>query len=136
MGNINVANIPLPQENGRFSDSSFTFDLPTLVEGMKHNDSWVQGELNTVVLLKSPDKQILLTAMHEGTEIKFFPLNDSITFEIVEGKITLLTQQESVTLVKGQLLTYHTNVTLILTTKEETVLLLTILKVNLQQSVN
>jgi len=136
MKNVQFANIPIAQEVSRFRDSIFTLDLQTIIESMKHNDSWAQGELNSVILLKSPDKQIVLTTMHEGTEIKFFPFNDSITFKIIEGKIKLLTHQETITLRKGQLLKYHTSNTLILTTIEETVLLLTISKGNLRQSVN
>ena len=74
--------------------------------------------------------------VHEGTEIKFFPLNESIKFEVIEGKIRILIHQETITLRKGQVLTCPTKITLILTTKEETVLLLTISKDLIQQSVN
>ena len=136
MRNVQFASIPISEEDSRFHDSIFTLDLQSIIESMKHNDSWAQGELNSVILLKRPDKQIVLTTMHEGTEIKFFPLNDSLSFKIIEGKIKLLTHQETFTLRKGQLLKYHTNNTLILTTIEETVLLLTISNGILLQSAN
>ena len=45
MGNLLYTNPPLPQENRSFSDSSLTFDLPTLIETMKHSHAWAQGEL-------------------------------------------------------------------------------------------
>jgi len=97
MRNIQFASIPITEDISGFNDSIFTPDLQTIIENMKHNESWAQGELNSVILLKSPDKQIVLTTMQEGTEIKFFPLHDTITFKIIEGKIKLLTHQENVT---------------------------------------
>jgi quercetin dioxygenase-like cupin family protein len=102
------------------------FDLPTLVDKMKHKQSWANGELSAMILLKTPNKQIVLTAMHDGTEIQSFQSDDSITFQIIEGQLMLHTRKESVTLVKGQLLTLHENIKYSLNTREETVLLLTI----------
>ena len=89
-----------------------------------------------MILLKSPDKQIVLTALHEGTEINSFQSNDSITFQIIEGKLKFQTRKESVTLNKGQLLTLHENIKYSLTTSEETVFLLTIANSTLKQAEN
>jgi hypothetical protein len=79
-----AVNPSLPQDNRSFSGSPLTFDLPTLIETMNQSSTWTQGEPNEIILLKNPDQQILLTALHEATEIKFFPSNDSITFQIIE----------------------------------------------------
>ena len=113
-----------------------TFDLPTLIEKMKHSHTWTTGDFNAMILLKSPEKEIVLTALHEGTEIKSFQANDSITFQIIEGKLKFHTRKESVTLDKGQLLTLHENINYSLKTKEDTVLLLTISKGTLQPAGN
>jgi quercetin dioxygenase-like cupin family protein len=114
--------------------STLSYDLPALIEKMKHSNSWAKGELNAMILLKSPDKQIVLTALHEGTEITSFQSNDSITFQIIEGKLKFHTRKESLTLDKGQLLTLHENIKYSLTSREETVFLLTIANSNLSQS--
>jgi len=102
------------------------FDLPTLVDKMKHKQSWANGELSAMILLKTPNKQMVLTAMHDGTEIQSFQSDDSITFQIIEGQLIFHTRKESITLVKGQLLTLHENIKYSLNSREETVLLLTI----------
>jgi quercetin dioxygenase-like cupin family protein len=86
----------------------------------------MKGELNAMVLLKSPVKQILLTALHGGTEIKSYQADDSITLQIIEGKLKFHTRKESITLDEGQLLTLHENIKYSLSTREETVFLLTI----------
>lgn len=118
-------------------DSSLrSYDLPVLIEKMKHSHTWAKGELNAMILLNSPDKQIVLTALHEGTEINSFQSNDSVTFQIIEGKLMFQTRKESVTIDKGQLLTLRENINYRLTTMEETVFLLTIANGTLHQAKN
>jgi quercetin dioxygenase-like cupin family protein len=119
--------------DSRSLNTSLRFiDLPFLIGKMKLSHSWATGELNAMILLKSPDKKIVLTTLHEGTEISSFQSNDSVTFQIIEGKLMFHTRKESITLDKGQLLTLHDNIKYSLTTREETVLLLTIANGTLQ----
>lgn len=137
MGKVTFkANYLLQKDNLSFSSSLFMFDLPALVDSLKHKQSWVNGELNAMILLKTPNKQIVLTAMHEGTEIESYQSNDSITFQIIEGQAIFQTRKESVILDKGQLLTLHENTNYSLTSMEDTVLLLTIASGILQLSQN
>ena len=113
--------------NTRSSDSRLSgFDLPSLIETMKQSYTWANGELNALILLKSPHKQVILTAMHGGTEIKSFQSNDSITFQIIEGKLKFHIRKDTVTLNEGQLMTLNEKIKYSLTTQEETVFLLTI----------
>jgi len=102
------------------------FNLPSLIATMKQSYSWANGELNAMILLKRPDKKIILTAMHEETEIESFQSNDSITFQIIEGKLKFHTRKGTVTLNEGQLLTFDENAKYRLTTQEVTVFLLTL----------
>jgi len=114
------------EEKIPIQDSYRTFDLPTLIKNMRHSKTWADGELNAMILLKSRDKQIVLTALHEGTEINSFQANDSITFQIIEGQLMFHTRKETVTIDKGQLLTINENIKYSLSTLEETIFLLTI----------
>jgi len=137
MGKVTFkANYLLQKDNLSCSPSLLMFDLPTLVDSMKHKQSWVNGELNAMILLKTPIKQIVLAVMHEGTEIDSFQSNDSITFQILEGQAIFQTRKESVILDKGQLLTLRENTKYSLTSMEDTVLLLTIASGVLQLSQN
>ena len=63
------------------------FDLPSLIAKMKQSYTWANGELNALILLKSRDKKIILTAMHGRTEIMSFQSNESVTFQIIEGTL-------------------------------------------------
>lgn len=116
--------------------SLYLYDFPTLIGKMKQKHSWIKGDLDTMILLKTPTRQIVLTALHEGTEIKSFQSNESITFQIIEGKIKFHTRKGSLNLDKDQLLTVCENIKYSLTTNEETVLLLTITSSAVQLSEN
>ncbi len=124
-------------KNKRSSDSRLLgFDLPSLIETMKQSYTWANGELNALVLLKSPGKNILLTAMHGGTEILSFQTKDLATFQIIEGRLRIRIKKDSVTLVKGQLLTLDENIKYRLIAEEETVFLLTVSSTNITSSNN
>lgn len=129
-------NSALYQDIGSQSPSLSVFDLPILIAKMKKQQHWEKGELNSMILLKTPDKQIVLTTLHEGTEIDSFQSNDSITFQIIEGKLMFHTRKESVMIDRGQLWTLHENIKYSLTADEDTVLLMTIANGGLQLSVN
>jgi len=119
-------------DNRPFNGSLRTFDLPTLIEKMKRENTWDKGGLNAKILMNKPYKQIVLTVLHKGTEINSFQSNDSITIQVIEGELKFHTQNESITLEKGQMLTLQENIDYSLTTKAETVLLFTIIKQILQ----
>jgi quercetin dioxygenase-like cupin family protein len=106
--------------------SSFTFNMETLIRDMKQSRTWAKGELDAMILLRNPEKQILLTAMHKGTEIDSFQSQDSITLKVIEGKLKFLSGKNDVILNEGQFLTLHDKISYSMKSLEETVFLLTI----------
>jgi quercetin dioxygenase-like cupin family protein len=126
----------IQMDQGSLNSSLLNFDLPILIEEMKHSYSWAKGGINARILLKRPDKQIVLTAFQEGIKIKSFQSNASISFQIIEGKLKFQTRKESVILEKGQFMAFHENIKYSLTTNEKTVFLLTIAGSTIQSAVN
>lgn len=129
-------NLLFYKNTNSLNPSLLLFDFPTLIGKMKHKQTWVKGDLETMILLKIPAKQIVLTALHEGTEIKSFQSNESITFQVIEGEMKFHSRKGSVNLDKSQLLTLSENINYSLTTNVETVLLLTITSGSIQLSEN
>lgn len=116
--------------NSLFSE----FDIFTMIENMKHERTWKKGELSSVILLKSPVKKVMLTVLHEGTEVSSFLTNDSVTFQVIEGKLMLHIKNEFITLTKGELLTLDEKMQYSFNSIEETAFLLTLVSTNLQQA--
>lgn len=103
-------------------------DLPGLIRRMKLSNAWARGDLHSMILVKNTDRNVMLVALHEGTEIVSFQSNDSITFQIIEGKMEFNTVKTSAAIGIGQVLTLNDKVKYRLTASEETVLLMSIAK--------
>jgi hypothetical protein len=117
----------IPGHDRSFNRLTPGLDLLASIEKLKNTQSWLQGELNAAILLKKPDKQIVLTVLHEGTKIIFFQSNDAFTIQIIEGQLMFYAQNESGILHKDQILTFQEKTKYNLTARQETVFLLTIL---------
>ncbi|MDD3320397.1 MAG: hypothetical protein PHS59_03015 [Paludibacter sp.] len=109
-----------------FVDSLLNVNIPLIIDNMKHYYLGSDQDLNSKVLLRSPHKNIILTVIHQGTEIDSFQSADSVTFQILEGKLRLHTWKKSMMLNKGQHLTLNEKTKYRLTTTEDSVFLMTI----------
>jgi len=101
------------------------FDIPSLIETLKRDTSWSKKELSTMVLLKSPVKNIVLTLLPAGIEIKSVQLNDTITYQVIEGKLKFQFRNESVILGKGESLKLNEKTKYQFDSLEESAFLLT-----------
>jgi quercetin dioxygenase-like cupin family protein len=101
------------------------FDIPSLIETLKQEPSWSKKELSTMVLLKSPVKNIILTLLPAGIEIRSVQLNDNITYQVLEGKLKFQFRNESVILGKGELLMLNEKTKYQFDSLEESAFLLT-----------
>jgi hypothetical protein len=109
------------------SDDLFlSFDLPSLIRMLKFSNAWEMGELSSAVLLKSPDKQIVLAAMHEGTVITSKKTDRMITLKIIEGSLMLEAGKEILSMDEGNYSTVTENTRFQLTSRDKTVLLVTV----------
>lgn len=109
-------------ENGQFS----SFDIPEILRNLKKEKNWKNGELVSVILLRSPELKVLLTLLHEGTEVISYQSNDSTTIEVIEGSLILHIRNESVMLNEGETLKLDEKIKFSFDTLEETAFLMTL----------
>ena len=102
------------------------FDLPELIQIMKHDRNRGKGELNSMVLFKTPAKTILLQILNPKTRIESSQTNRSISFRVIEGRLNLHIRNGSLTIKKGESLILNEKTTYSLDSMEETVFLLTL----------
>src|SRR5450432_3870201 len=88
-------------------DALLTFNLPEILDKIKQEKAWKTGERNGITLLKTAELRIVLIAVHEQNEMDFHRSPNPISIQIIEGKINFKTEQESVIMEKGNLLTCH-----------------------------
>jgi hypothetical protein len=101
------------------------FDIAALIETLKQDPSWTKNELRTMVLLKSPVKNIVLTVLPAGIEIRSVQLNDSIKYQVLEGKLRFHISNESIVIGKGELLELNEKTRYQFDSLEESAFLLT-----------
>ncbi len=100
--------------------------LQKLIADFKISHSGTKDDIDSTILLKTPGKQMVLTALHKGTEVYSFQSKDSITFEVIEGKLLFRTDSKITQLDKGQSLSLFDKIEYSLIALEETMFLLTI----------
>ncbi len=105
---------------------SVNINLFDLINNMKSSLVNSSKKLKSVILVNRSDKKIVITASLDKTEISSFQSDDSVTIQLLEGKLRLHTGKESVILDKGHFITITEKVKYQLTPLEETVFLLTI----------
>jgi quercetin dioxygenase-like cupin family protein len=103
-----------------------TFDLPTLITQMKREDSWPTAKRNAMTLLKGTELRIVLIVMQAGTAIQAHQTDSPINVQVLEGRLQLSTDSESVTLGKGQMLALQPGIRHGVESRKESAFLLTL----------
>lgn len=109
-----------------------SFNFPALIKKLKKDSFIEKAELKSAILLKSPERQIILAALNKGTEMSSFQSNKSITFKIMEGSLKFQSRKASVILDNGQTLVLDEHIKYRLTSMEDTILLITIANCSFQ----
>jgi len=102
------------------------FDLPSLMEKIIPEDSWQKNKRNSITLLKSENMRLVLIALSSGEEIDFRQSDNLISLQLMKGEVEFYTENKTVILKQGQLLTLHENIQHSLVAIGETIFLLTV----------
>lgn len=108
--------------------SLFNLGMPALIENVKKSKGWKMGELYSLILLRSPGKEIVFTALPKGTEIITYQSDQSVSLHVVEGKLKYKSRKETVIISEEQALTISENLNFSVTSLAETIFILTIIK--------
>ena len=103
-----------------------SIDLPFYIKEIKEESTWKESDRNAITLYKTDGMRIVLIAMHIGAEMAKHTANGVINVQLIDGKIGFKTDDRSVELTKGQILTLHKNIPHSVTALEESVFLLTL----------
>jgi hypothetical protein len=81
------------------------YDLPALMENLEKKQMGENHGLRSLILLKQPTKQVVMTSVKSGIEIEFFNALKNITIQIIKGKVGFRTRFEQYSLGTGQMTT-------------------------------
>ena len=103
-----------------------TFDLPSLLEGIKSEEDWRAHERNSMTLHKGPGLRVVLVAMHARATIPAHAAAYPFSLLVVEGSVRFTAGEKTVTLRRGQMLTLHAGIPHGIEAPEDAAFLLTL----------
>jgi len=123
---FNTATTQRP-EGARTMDAPLvTIDLFFFIEQLMKEKKWKETDRNAITVYKTNGMRIVLIALHKGAEMVKHIAEGKISIQVLEGKIQLNTDEQSVKLGKGQMLALHEGISHSLVAKKKTVFLLTL----------
>ena len=123
---FNEATPQRPKGDRTMDAALVLIDLPLFLEQIKQEAPWKNSNRNAITVFKTNRLRIVLIAMHEGAEMARHTADGIISIQVLEGQIQFITDQQSVELNKGQMLTLHECIPHSVLAKKETIFLLTL----------
>lgn len=122
------SNQPTPQRPAgqRILDAPLvSIDLNNLVRQIKEEEVWKVKDRNAITVYNTHGMSIVIMALHKGAELKRHQAQGIISVQVLEGKMKFVTDEETVEIATGEMLTLHENIPHSVLAVEETVFLLT-----------
>ena len=122
----NEATAQRPQGNRTVDAPLVSIDLGSFIEQIRNEKTWEDSDRNAITVFKTNGMRIVLIALHKNAELARHTANGIISVQVLEGQMIFTTDQQSVELSKGQLLTLHQGIPHSIVAIVETVFLLTL----------
>lgn len=122
----NEATAQRPQGDRTVDAPLVSIDLGSFIEQIRNEKTWEDSDRNAITVFKTNGMRIVLIALHKNAELARHTANGIISVQVLEGQMIFTTDQQSVELSKGQLLTLHQGIPHSIVAIEETVFLLTL----------
>ena len=101
-------------------------DLNKLIEQVKNEQTWKESDRNSITIFKSGSMRMVLIGLHEDAELKTHTANGIISVQVLQGKISFIAAEQTISLVKGQMIALHEKIPHSVLALEETFFLLTL----------
>ena len=115
-----------PQAKRTIDAPLVTIDIPFFIKQLLSEKSWKKKDRNSITVFKSNGICIVLVALHKGAEMLKHTMEGLISVQILKGELKFKTNDQSVKLRKGQMLTLYGGVPHSIHAKKATIFLLTI----------
>jgi quercetin dioxygenase-like cupin family protein len=79
-------------------------DLQKYIQQIKSETTWKTGEKNAITIFKSEKMKIVLIGLHDQAELKKHTANAQISVQVLEGEIQFSTEETSVVLTVGKMI--------------------------------
>ncbi len=115
-----------PEGNRMINGPLVEMNLPELIAQIKEEATWKDSDRNSITIFKSDTLRIVLIGLHEKAELKEHKANGVISVQVLEGKLSFNTAEQSCIIEKGQMIALHENIPHSVLAITETFFLLTV----------
>ena len=123
---INESTPQRPEGERTVSAALVSIDLPKFMEQIKTEPAWLNGPRNAITVFKSDRMRLVLIALHAGAEMPTHTADGTISVQVLEGSLRFGTEEETVQLTQGQLVTLYERIPHSVLALEECLFLLTL----------
>ena len=118
----------LRPEGDRILDAPFVeMDLNNFIVQIKEEITWATTDHNSITIFKSDNTTVVLIGMHQNAELKKHSAYGDIHVQVLEGKINFCTEQQTVSLLKGQMIALKADIPHSVLALEDSFFLLTVI---------
>jgi quercetin dioxygenase-like cupin family protein len=119
---------PLRPEGDRMLNAPLVeMDLNNFIVQIKHEITWATTDHNSITIFKSDNTTVVLIGMHQNAELKRHNVYGNIHVQVLEGKINFCTEQQTVSLKKGQMIALKADLPHSVLALEDSFFLLTVI---------
>lgn len=115
-----------PEGNRMINGPLVEMNLPELIAQIKEEATWKDSDRNSITIFKSDTLRIVLIGLHEKAELKEHKANGVISVQVLEGKLSFNTAEQSCIIEKRQMIALHENIPHSVLAITETFFLLTV----------
>ena len=134
----NKANEATPQrpEGDRMLNAPLVhMDLNKFIAQVRAESTWADSDHNAITIYKNESVRIVLIGMHDQAVLKTHTASGVITVHVLEGSVDFITEEQTVSLDKGQMVALQEKILHSVKAKEESFFLLTVVLNNQLRSI-
>ena len=124
----NEATINRPEGNRPIDSPTVLIDLPSFIEQIKSEKAWEENDRNSITVFKSDKMRIIVGAMHKNTEMQTEHPDNTLSVQVIKGRLKVHTNESVIEVEKDQILALHEHIPYKIEAVKKTTFILTVVE--------
>jgi quercetin dioxygenase-like cupin family protein len=125
---FNEATINRPEGERPIDAPVLVINIPKVIKKIKKEKAWNKNDRNAITVFKGDKMRIVLVAMHKKAEMTTERPENILSLQVINGKVKLHTDAETMEIRKTQLFVLHANIPYKIEAVKKSIFLLTIVE--------
>lgn len=127
MENTNIdATYNRPEGDRKIDSPVLLIDLPSYIDQIKNEKAWEENDRNAITIFKTDKMRIVLVALHKKAKMETEHPENTLSLQVLKGKINVATTYASTEVDKEMILTLHEKIPYTISALKKSIFLLTL----------